>query len=215
MASELTLWVDTFWISPYGFSSFVALEEKGLAFDIQEIAMHRAEFRSPDYVRRSVTARVPTLRHGDFHLSESSAIAEYLEEAFPATARLFPRDVRQRARARQIMAWVRSDLMPIRDERSTETIFYGLPTAPLSERGQRAATKLLATADVFVPSGATSLFGSFSLADADLALMLQRLGKNGQPLPDKLQRFVEAVWARASVQKWVQHQRPTFVPYSY
>jgi glutathione S-transferase len=215
MASELTLWVDAFWISPYAFSTFVALEEKGLPFDTQEVAMHRAEFRSPDYVRRSITARVPTLRHGDFHLSESSAIAEYLEEAFPATTRLFPRDLQQRGRARQIMAWVRSDLMPIRAERSTETIFYGLPTAPLSEPGQQAAAKLLATAEVFVPPGATSLFGTFSLADADLALMLQRLGKNGSPLPEKLQRFADAVWARPSVQKWVQHARPTFVPYSY
>jgi glutathione S-transferase len=215
MASDLTLWVDAFWISPYAFSAFVTLEEKGLPFEVQEIAMHRAEFRAPEYVRRSVTARVPTLRHGDFHLSESSAIDEYLEEAFPDRPRLFPREVQQRARARQIMAWVRSDLMPLRDERSTETIFYGLPTEPLSEKGRSAAAKLLTAAEAFLPAGSTSLFGRFSIADADLALMLQRLGKNGHPLPDRLQRFVDGVWSRPSVRKWVERKRPTFVPYSY
>ena len=86
--------------------------------------MHRAETRAPEYARRSLTARVPMLRHGDFYLSESSAIAEYLEEAFPGAPRLLPANVHQRARARQVMAWVRSDPMPIREERSSETIFY-------------------------------------------------------------------------------------------
>ena len=211
--ADLTLWVDAFWISPYAFSAFIALEEKKLPYDVQEVKMHEGGNRAPDYARRSMTARVPMLRHMDFHLSESSAIAEYLEEAFPDTPRLFPRDAQQRARARQIMAWVRSDLMPIREERSTEKIFYGLPTQPLSEKAQRAATKLFSAADAFLPSGATSLFGQFSIADADLTFMLQRLGKTGHPLPEKVQRFVDRVWSRPSVQKWVQYKRPTYVPY--
>ena len=174
--ADLTLWVDAFWISPYAFSSFVALEEKQLPYDVQEVALHRAENRAPDYARRSLTARVPMLRHGDFHLSESSAIAEYLDDAFPASPRLLPADRPQRARARQVMAWVRSDLMPIREERSTNTIFYEPATEPLSRAAERSATKLLAAADALLAPGATSLFGAFSIADADLTLMLQRLG---------------------------------------
>lgn len=211
--ADLTLWVDAFWISPYAFSSFVALEEKRLEYDVEEIAMHRAEYRAPEYARRSITARVPMLRHRDFHLSESSTIAEYLEDAFPGTPRVLPEEVRQRARARQIMAWVRSDLLPIRAERSTETIFYGIPTKPLSEAAQQAVAKLLAAADAWIPDGATTLFGRFSVADADLALMLQRLGKNGHPLGDKVQRFVDAIWSRPSVRKWVEKKRPTYIPY--
>src|SRR5512133_3747509 len=98
--ADLTLWVDAFWISPYAFSSFVALEEKQLACDVEEVAMHRTENRAPEYARRSLTARVPMLRHRDLYLSESSAIAEYLEEAFPGSPRLLPDDLHQRARAR-------------------------------------------------------------------------------------------------------------------
>lgn len=213
MASELTLWVDAFSISPYAFSSFVALEEKGLAYDLEEVAMHRAESRAPEYTRRSLTARVPMLRHRDFYLSESSAIAEYLEEAFPGRPRILPENVQQRARARQIMAWVRSDLMPIREERSSETIFYAPATTPLSPKAEHAAAKLLAAVEALLSSGATSLFGTFSIADADLALMLQRLGKSGHPLPDEVQRFVDAVWSRPSVRKWVDRNRPTFIAY--
>ena len=211
--ADLTLWVDAFWISPYAFSSFVALEEKQLPYDVQEVAMHRAENRAPDYARRSLTARVPMLRHQDFFLSESSAIAEYLEDAFPGTPRLLPADVRQRARARQVMAWVRSDLMPIREERSTNTIFYEPATDPLSEKARKAAEKLLTATESLLAPGATSLFGTFSIADADLTLMLQRLGKSGHPLGDRVQRFVDAAWARPSVRKWVERKRATFVPY--
>ena len=90
--------------------------------------------RAPGYADRSLTARVPMLRHGDFYLSESSAIVEYLEDAFPGTPRLLPADVRQRARARQLMAWVRSDLMPIREERSTHTLFYEPAKSPSRRR---------------------------------------------------------------------------------
>jgi glutathione S-transferase len=211
--ADLTLWVDAFWISPYAFSAFVALEEKQLPYDVEEVAMHRAENRAPDYAQHSLTARVPMLRHGDFFLSESSAIAEYLDDAFPAAPRLLPADLKQRARARQVMAWVRSDLMPIREERSTNTIFYEPATEPLSRAAERAAAKLLAATDALLAPGATSLFGAFSIADADLTLMLQRLGKSGHPLGDKVQRFVDATWSRPSVGKWVDRKRETFIPY--
>lgn len=211
--ADLTLWVDAFWISPYAFSAFVALEEKQLPYDVQEVAMHRAENRAPDYARRSLTARVPMLRHGDFHLSESSAIAEYLDDAFPGAPRLLPADAPRRARARQVMAWVRSDLMPIREERSTNTIFYEPATEPLSEKARKAAATLLAATDALLAPGATSLFGTFSVADADLTLMLQRLGKSGHPLGDRVQRFVDATWSRPSVRKWVERPRVPFIPY--
>jgi glutathione S-transferase len=211
--ADLTLWVDAFWISPYAFSAFVALEEKQLPYAVEEVAMHRAEHRAPDYARCSLTARVPMLRHGDFHLSESSAIAEYLDDTFPGTPPLLPGDPRQRARARQVMAWVRSDLMPIREERSTNTIFYEPATEPLSARAQQAAARLLAGTESLLSPGATSLFGAFSIADADLTLMLQRLGKSGHLLGDKVQRFVDATWSRPSVRKWVDRKRATFIPY--
>jgi len=43
-----------------------------------------------------------------------------------------PASPRDRARARQIMAWIRSDLMSIREERATHTFFYKHPVQPLS-----------------------------------------------------------------------------------
>jgi glutathione S-transferase len=211
----IVLYVDGFWNSPYAFSAFVCLKEKGLPFETREVNLHEKAQKTPDFEAKSVTARVPVLEHGGFHLSESSAIVEYLEETFPpprypATLPAAPRD---RARARQIMAWIRSDLMPIREERATHTFFYGHPVEPLSPAGQAAAQKLIAAASAFIPDGGTSLFGGFSIADADLAMMLMRLVGNEDPVPAKLRDFVAAQWQRPSVRAWVEHTRAPYVPY--
>jgi glutathione S-transferase len=56
---------------------------------------------------------VPTSIHDGIALSGSSAISEFIDETFSG-ARLYPADARSRAKARQIQAWLRSDLAPIR-----------------------------------------------------------------------------------------------------
>jgi glutathione S-transferase len=215
--ANLTLSVDAFFQSPYAFSVFVALREKGLPFDVETLALHKAAQRDPEYRAASLTGRVPLLRHMGFLLSESSAIDEYLEDVFPPPAhpRLFPSDAQERARARQLMAWVRSDLMPIRMERSTTTLFYeGVEEVkPLSAAAQASAAHLLSVAEALIPAGRTTLFQAFCIADADFALMLQRLLWNGHPAPDKVQAYVDAQWARPSVRAWLEQKRPPFVPY--
>src|SRR6185369_3470803 len=83
-APTLTLYGESFWISPYVFSCFVALREKRLPFTVTEISLAAQEQREPGYRDRAFTGKVPALVHGDFWLTESSAIIEYLEEVFPA-----------------------------------------------------------------------------------------------------------------------------------
>jgi glutathione S-transferase len=55
--------------------------------------------------------RVPILRHGDFTVYETSAIASYVDEAFDGP-RLTPRDVRERARMNQWISAVNSYYYP-------------------------------------------------------------------------------------------------------
>src|SRR5262249_25251350 len=155
---------------------------------------------------QSITLRVPALEHDGFWLAESSAIAEYVDEAFPGP-RLFPSGTRERARARQIMAFIRSDLIALREERSTETMFYGPATQPLSEAGRAAADKLLAVTDQLL-AGRTQLFELWSIADADLAFTLHRLILNGHEVPAHIREFAAANWSRPSVREYVNHERP-------
>jgi glutathione S-transferase len=212
----MQLYGNTTWTSPYVLSCFVALREKGLAFDVRVVALDRSEQHDPAFARSSLTARVPMLVDGDLSLSESSAIVEYLEEAYPPPghASVLPPGVRERARARQVMAWVRSDLGPIREERSAEWVFYPhaelSPFAPLSDAARRAAEKLFAAADQLVPAGGGSLFGAWCIADTELAMMLQRLVKCGDDVPGRLREFAEAQWQRPAVKEFCGQKRPPF-----
>ncbi len=203
MPNSLTLYVNRGYTSPYALSTFVTLREKNLPFDMVEIDMNSDGHKTGDYRARSLTERIPTLVHEDFALSESSAMDEYLEDVFPETLRVYPSDARQRARARQIQAFVRSDLMPIRIERSTSTVFQHEKPAPLSADARAAAEKLISFADALIPSDSGNLFGAWSIADTDLAMMLNRLVHNNDPVPEKIAKYVRAQWARPSVQAWV------------
>jgi glutathione S-transferase len=208
----MILFGDRFWISPYVFSCFVALREKKLAFEMREVGLDRAEQREPDYQARSITGRVPALVDGEFALAESQAIIEYLEDTHPTPA-VLPREPRDRARARQILAWVRSDLDALRAERPTTTMFYEHTSVPLSAAGEAAVEKLVAVASRVIPDRKTQLFDEWSIADADLAFMLHRLLINGHDVPPKVRAFAEAQWARPSVVEYVTHARPEYVPY--
>jgi glutathione S-transferase len=208
----MQLYGDAFWISPYFFSCFVALKEKRIDFEVRTVALHHGAHKDLQYANDSVTARVPALEHDGFVLAESSAIVEYIEDTFPDPP-VMPRALQQRARARQIMAWIRSDdTFPIRSERSTHTMFYEPTQAPLSEAAEKAATKLLEVAGRLVGQK-TSLFDTFSIADVDLAFMLQRLALNGHTLPKNVAAFVQTQWSRPTVREFVDHARPAFVPY--
>ena len=203
----LRLYVDSLFTSPYAMSVFVTLREKGLAFDTVTLDLDAGQNQTADFARLSVTRRVPTLVEGDFALSESSAITEYLEQVYPTTP-VYPADPKQRARARQVQAWLRSDLLPIRQERSTLVVFCGQKRPPLSPEAEAAANKLISAAEALLVGNPTNLFGEWSIADADLALMLNRLILNGDRVPAALVDYAQRQWQRPSVQAWVNLPRP-------
>jgi glutathione S-transferase len=214
----LLLLGNSTWTSPYVLSCFVALREKSVAFEVNDVALHAGAHFDGAFAAQSLTSRVPVLVDGNLTLSESSAIVEYLEDRYPAPAhaRVLPEDLRARARARQVMAWLRSDLMAIREERSAEYVFYAhdrlRPIAPLSAAGLRATAKLLGAADRLVPADAGPLFGAWCIADTDLAMMLQRLVKTGHAVPKRLHDYAERQWERAAVAEFCAHPRVEFQP---
>lgn len=202
---SITLWSDSSFFSPYALSVYVALTEKGVPFQLKRVDLSQHQQFGSDYRALSRTCRVPTLQVDEFTLSESSAIAEYLEERFPAPEfeRLYPRDREKRARARELQAWLRSDLLPIRQERPTEVLFAGERFPPLTPAAQQAAEKLVTASLQLLPDGQQNLFGEWSIADSDLAVMLNRLALHGDALPEKLRDYAEFQWQRASVQLWL------------
>lgn len=210
--NQFTLYVDSKFVSPYAMSAFVALQEKALPFAIKCLDLSARESFTTKYAEVSLTCRVPTLAHGVFSVSESSAISEYLEEMFPRPqyTALYPLNIQERARARQLQAWLRSDLMSIRQERTTEVIFCKPTRKPLSQEAISDAKMLFAATDALLKNGTENLFGEWCIADTDVALMLNRLVLNGDAVPDNLAAYAQHQWQRSSVQQWIKLGRKTW-----
>jgi glutathione S-transferase len=209
MPEDLVLYGNDLFTSPYVFSAFVTLKEKGVPFRLELLSLERKEHERPEYAAGSLTAKVPALRHGDFWLAESSAIDEYVDEVFgpPRHPRLYPEDPRLRARVRMLQAFLRSDLMPLRHERPTSSFFGSDPVAPLGDEARASAEKLLRVAEGMLTPGASFVAGQFTPGDADLAVALQRLVANGDPCPERLAAYARAIFARPSVREWLSRTR--------
>lgn len=208
----MILYVDSNFASPYALVAYVSLLEKGLKFEVRPLELFANAQREAKFASISITSRVPTLVHGQFSLSESSAICEYIDETFAGT-HLYPADPRDRARARQIQAWVRSDLMPIRVERPTFVVFCGAKKPSLSAEALQATEKLFAASLQLLEGRTDYLFGQWSIADVDLAMMLQRLVAHGDTVPQRLVDYANHQWRRPSVQQWINHPRPPLTEY--
>jgi glutathione S-transferase len=209
MPDPVVLHGNDLFTSPYVFSVFVTLEEKGVPYRLELLSLERKEHARPEYAGSSITGKVPALRHGDFWVAESSAIDEYVDEAFPPPAfpRLYPEDPRERARVRMVQAFLRTDLGPLRQERPTSTFFLGEPVKPLGPEARASADRLVAFAQAILGSAPRFVASRFSPADADLALMLQRLLANGDPVPAALAEWTRGIWARPSIRKWCANTR--------
>lgn len=201
---DLTLYVDSNFSSPYAMACYVTLLEKKLPFTMKTVDLGKGEHNTPAFRQLALTGRVPLLVHGELALNESTAIIEYLDDVFPEV-KVLPADPAQRATARQVQAWIRSDLMALRVERHTGVIFDQPVDAPLSGEARAAADKAIDVTRRLVQG--ENLFGEWSIADTDLALMLQRLIKNADAVPDEVKEYADRQWQRESVQAWVNQPR--------
>jgi glutathione S-transferase len=207
----IRLYVDATWMSPYSYTVFTALKEKEIPFQVHEVRFVRGEVADPEFAGKTYTDLIPMLQHGDHCISESLAMLEYLEETFPSPKHraLFPKDPIDRARARMFLSWYRCAFIALRDERATETIFYEAARAkkPLSQAAkEEVAPWMKALSDLKKP-GSDFLFGDWSIADTETALMLHRLIANGEQVSPELKTYAEKLWKRPSMSEFVGHAR--------
>lgn len=205
MAAPLTLYAETGWVSPWVFHVMTALEEKRLPYELELVPLPIPAETKARLRARALIGKVPVLAHGELWLTESLAISEYLAETFPAPGypRLFPADLGERARARQLMSYLRTDLMALREARPTSSVFGARAAAPLGDRAAIQAAELVAITEHLLTPGRTSLFSDWSIADADLALALMRLVANGDPVPDAVRNYARAQWQRPSLRAFL------------
>ncbi|MEM1144241.1 MAG: maleylacetoacetate isomerase [Pseudomonadota bacterium] len=91
----------------------IALNLKGIPFEYAAVNLLRSEQSSTDYTQLNPLGLVPALRldSGDV-LTQSIAILEWLEEAYPAPA-LLPTGPNERAKVRAVVNIIACDVHPI------------------------------------------------------------------------------------------------------
>ena len=89
--------------SPYAWRVWLALEHKGIAYELKTVSFSAGDLAKPEYVALNPRSKVPTITDGDFSIYESAAILEYLEEQYSTGKVLFPGSVRQRATIRRLV----------------------------------------------------------------------------------------------------------------
>lgn len=89
----------------------LALMEKGVPFDSHYIDMLNFDQHRPEYLAINPQGTIPAMKHGDRVLVESTAIMEYVNEAF-AGPDLMPADPRDRWRVRWWMKFMDQWLAP-------------------------------------------------------------------------------------------------------
>ncbi|MBP7580594.1 MAG: maleylacetoacetate isomerase [Vogesella sp.] len=95
----------------------IALNLKGLAYRQVPVSLVKAEQRSADFLALNPQGLVPALQDGDVLLTQSLAICEYLDEAYPDTVQLLPDDPAQRARVRAVAQAIACDIHPVNNLR--------------------------------------------------------------------------------------------------
>ena len=116
MNDALTLY--SYWRSSAAYRVRIGLNLKGLAYETRPVHLVRdgGEQHAEDYRALNPQELVPMLVDGGRRITQSLAILEYLDEAFPKPA-LLPADLRGRARVRALAQLVACDIHPLNNLR--------------------------------------------------------------------------------------------------
>lgn len=93
--------------STYVRSVRIALAEKGVEYDLKDVAMLAGAHKQPAYLTLNPFGKLPSFQHNGATIYETSAILRYIDRAFP-TPHLTPETALAAARMDQVMGIVDS-----------------------------------------------------------------------------------------------------------
>lgn len=212
----MRFFIDSLYLSPYTYTVLSALREKSIAFELIEVSFEGNKSLTPTFQAKTMTDLIPLLEDGNFTLSESLAILEYLEDKYPRNP-MYPDSIEKRAQARMLLSWYRCGLQALRKERSTETVFYPGQLkldGPLSTEARDETEEWMRFLNTLRKPGEKFLFENrWTIADTETALMLQRLIRNGEKLDSDWKEYAHRMWERPSMKEFVEKKRAPFRSY--
>jgi len=191
--------------SSWAFRAWLALREAGVAFE-ERIVDIRMPARTDNLARIaafSPPAAVPVLVDDGSVIFDSLAIMEYANEL--GGGALLPADIKQRARARALLAWQHAGLSQLCARLSFESAFYS-ERRRMTARETGEARRLFAVwEDELRTSGGPYLAGALSLADLAFVPTVVRVLAHA---PDLGQWPLTEAWSarlssRPAVREWM------------
>jgi maleylacetoacetate isomerase len=206
----------TYWRSSAAYRVRIALNLKSLPYEARPVHLvnEGGEHLKPAYREISPQAQLPTLLDGDRTIRQSMAILEYLDETRPEIP-LMPTDALGRARVRELMQAVGTDIHPLGNLRVLRAIEaeFGADQAVKEAWSRRWITQGFDGIEALLAQGPA---GRFSYGDtptlADCCLVPQfynavRWGVDLVPYPT-IRRVVEACQALEAFQKAAPEAQP-------
>lgn len=181
----------------------MACEEKGVPYELKQTMPH-----APEALALHPFGKIPALKHGDFTVCESKAIADYLDRAFDGPA-LFPSDPKERARAEQWVSIVNTMVDPL----MIRTYLFGYvfpktadgkPDRAVIDGAVPALKQQIAILDKAVAPTGHLAGDRFSFADINLMVILA----NVKQLPEGAEALSGAKSLAAYYERHAQ--RPSF-----
>jgi glutathione S-transferase len=171
--------------SPFAWRAQLALEHKALPYELKVLSFAAGDTRKPEFVALNPRHRVPVLVDGDFVLYESSAIVEYVDEAYPGRgAQLFPGDARTRAIIRRMIREADDDFDKALDPLTTQA-FMKKPEERDAKAIADARKAVVEELALFTREmRGDYLAGPLSAADYALYTLLAFLWRAEMKLPD-------------------------------
>lgn len=175
------------------------LHELDLAYESRPIGSRTGETQTPEYTRLNPSQKIPVLQDGDFVLSESAAIVNYLAQTYGAARNLsLPASTRERARYDQwcffVMMELDADTLYVIRRHEGLKELYG--EAPNAVKAARECFRKQAQAAAQRLAGPYVLGERFSGADVLLTTCLTSAVRGQIELPDALHEYLKRCAAR-------------------
>ncbi|XP_061393130.1 glutathione S-transferase theta-1-like [Musca vetustissima] len=84
---------------------WIALQMGKIPYEDCPVALRKLEQRTEAFKKINRFQKVPCIVDGDFHLSESVAILRYLSDKGLFCEKLYPKDIKERARVDEFLEW--------------------------------------------------------------------------------------------------------------
>lgn len=113
-SKEAKLTLYSYWRSSCAHRIRIVLHLKGLEYEYKAVNLLKDEQSNPEFVKINPVKYVPALVDGDTVVSDSFAIALYLEDKYPQHP-LLPQDLKKKALNLQVASIVSSSIQPLQN----------------------------------------------------------------------------------------------------